>query len=121
MSGWPSGSVCAGFLVETLKPAVSLAPAVGLSEHSSAGTFSWTNANAGATDAPTKSSDTTKVRSILRVALTFSHLPSLKERGDQPRLKLINATTLARMRYYTHPPIGLALANFGEFLFHALR
>jgi hypothetical protein len=48
VSGCPSGSVCAGFLVEMFTAAVKLAPAVGLSEHSSAGTFSWTNANAGA-------------------------------------------------------------------------
>jgi hypothetical protein len=48
VSGCPSGSVCAGFLVKMLVPAVGFAPAIGLSEHSSAGTFSWTNANAGA-------------------------------------------------------------------------
>jgi hypothetical protein len=48
VSGCPSGSVCAGFLVKRLKPAVGFAPAMGLPEQSSAGTFSWTNANAGA-------------------------------------------------------------------------
>jgi hypothetical protein len=79
--------------------AVVFSPAWLLAAHWPAGMNAWMNANAGAAGAPTNRRATTKVRSILRVALTFSHLPSLKERGDQPRLKLYNATTVASVRY----------------------
>jgi hypothetical protein len=79
--------------------AVLFSPAWSLAAHWPAGMNAWMNANAGAAGAATNSRATTKVRSILRVALTFSHLPSLKERGDHPRLKLYNATTVASVRY----------------------
>jgi hypothetical protein len=64
--------------------AVVFSPAWSLAAHWPAGMNAWMNAKAGAAGAPTNTRATTKVRSILRVALTFSHLPSPKERAISP-------------------------------------
>jgi hypothetical protein len=65
VSGCPKGSVCAGFLVKMFVPAVGLAPAVGFSEHSSAGTFSCTNAKAGTAIAPSINAETASAAKTL--------------------------------------------------------
>ena len=55
-----------------LLSAVSLSPACSLEAHSLAGMNAWMNANAGAAVAPTNIVDTTKIRSILRMAFITS-------------------------------------------------
>src|SRR5215210_1717357 len=99
LSGCPSGSVCAGFLVKMLKPAVGLAPAMGLPEQSSAGTFSWTNANAGAAVATSISAATKAAanpffallnRDLLFRAfpynVVYTHIAFYRLSGCQPKI-----------------------------------
>jgi hypothetical protein len=57
-------------------PAVGLAPAVVLSEHSSAGTFSCTNAKAGTAIAPSINAETETAAKTLFTLLNLDLLPS---------------------------------------------